>query len=170
MEYGDPPLWVAEKGRRCSIMLCLVLSGCSSNLHRNQPRNSVSVTFFSLAYPRDVPSPDPQPLLGWPWTAARRYQVRSQGTAVPLTVGRLQSPDSHIFLPECAKEISMPSRTHTAFLDNVGTFDSDIQHPTSKCPFFLTEDSFAGATVTHIRHLVWHPKWRKWEILLKSWC
>lgn len=72
--------------------------------------------------------------------AARRDQAREFRKRPSLQRVRcLRSPDGHVFLPECAKESARPSRTHahTAFPDSAGTFDSDIQHPTSKCPFFF---------------------------------
>lgn len=49
-------------------------------------------------------------------------------------------------------------------------FHSDSRDATYKCPFFLIEDPLAVATVSHICHLVSHSKWRKWGILLRSWC
>lgn len=77
----------------------------------------------------------------------------------------LESPDSPNFPPRIHQGELMSSRTHTAFMDNVRHFSVAFREVLLGVLFSVfKEDLFAVATVSHICHLVWHPKWREWEI------
>lgn len=80
-------------------------------------------------------------------------------TRFPQVVGHWKALTRTTFLLGYSKEIVMPSRTHTAFLDNVGISRCGIHDSTypERVLFFLVEDSFAVATVSHLCCLVLIP-------------